>query len=66
MLAIEVHIRGKAVVGGRTIAREAPAWEKYEHRSIDLLLSVEYTYTRPFHLWEQLLLAVTEAPPPKK
>ncbi len=66
MLASEVHIRGKAAIGGKTITREAPAWDKYEHRSIDLLLSVEYTYTRPFHIWEQLLLSVTEAPPPKK
>jgi len=58
--AADVHILGSAVVGGKTVQREAPGWERYEHRSIDLLLSVEYSYTRPFHLWDLLLLAVTE------
>ncbi len=64
--ANELHIRARAKIGGKIAIREAPAWEKYEHRSIDLLLSVEYSYTRPFHLWEMLLLAVTPAEPPKK
>ncbi len=59
-----IHLRGKATIGGKPVWHEAPAWEKYEHRSIDLLLSVEYSYTRPFHLWEMFLLGVTE--PQKK
>lgn len=62
----DIHIRGKAVIGGKTVLREAPAWERYEHRSIDLLLSVEYSYTRPYHLWEMLLLSVTPFVPPAK
>lgn len=64
--ATELHIRARAKIGGKVVVREAPAWEKYEHRSIDLLLSVEYSYTRPFHLWDMLLLAVTPGEPPKK
>jgi hypothetical protein len=62
----EVHVLGKAMIGGKPVTHEAPAWERYEHRSIDLLLSVEFSYTRPYHLWDMLLLAVTPAEPPKK
>ena len=62
----EIRILGQANINNKPITREAPAWERYEHRSIDLLLSVEYSYTRPFHLWQMLLLAVIEPPPPKK
>lgn len=58
--AADIRIRGTATVDGKSVQREAPAWERYEHRSIDLLLSVEYSYTRPYHLWEMLLLAVSE------
>ncbi len=58
--AMQARVRGDAEIGGKTVTREAPAWEKYEHRSIDLLLSVEYTYTRPFHLWDMLICAVTD------
>ncbi len=58
--ASDVHIRGEATVGGKTVVQEAPAWEQYEHRSIDLLLSVEFSYTRPHHLWDMLVLATTE------
>lgn len=64
--AAAVHVRGQAVLGGHSVVREAPAWERYEHRSIDLVLSVEYSYTRPHHLWDMLLLTVTEPVPPKK
>lgn len=66
VVANEIHIFGRAKIGGKMALREAPAWEKYEHRSIDLLLSVEYNYVRPFHLWDMLLLAITPAEPPKK
>ena len=58
--ASDVHIRGEASIGGKTIVQEAPAWERYEHRSIDLLLSVEFSYTRPHHLWDMLVLGVTQ------
>ena len=44
--------------------QEAPAWERYEHRSIDLLLSVEFSYTRPHHLWDMLVLAITQRTDP--
>jgi hypothetical protein len=66
MVDAQVHVVGKAVIGGKPVVHEAPAWERYEHRSIDLLLSVEFSYTRPYHLWNMLLLAVTPAEPPKK
>ncbi len=59
-----VRITGECEIGGRRVVREAPAWERYEHRSIDLLLSVEYSYTRPHHIWDALLLAVTERTDP--
>lgn len=62
----EIHVIGKAIIGNSPVVHEAPAWEQYEHRSIDLVLSVEFGYTRPHHLWEMLLLAVTPAEPPKK
>ena len=58
--ASHIHIVGKAVIGGRATTHEAPAWEKYEHRSIDLGLAVEFSYTRPHHLWDLLLLGVTD------
>ena len=60
IIASDVHIRGEASIGGKTVAQEAPAWERYEHRSIDLLLSVEFSYTRPHHLWDMLVLGVTQ------
>lgn len=56
----EVRVIGSATIGGKPIVRDAPAWEQYEHRSIDLLLSVEYSYTRPHHLWDMLLCAVVD------
>lgn len=66
-----IHVTGVATLGGHSIAHEAPAWEKYEHRSIDLGLAVEFSYTRPHHLWDLFLLGVTDstdaftfAPPP--
>ncbi len=62
----EVRLIGEATIGGKVIRREAPAWEKYEHRSIDLSLSGEYAYTRPNRIWEMLILAVTNATPEKK
>ena len=55
-----LHIVGSAKIGGISTVREAPAWEKYEHRSIDLGLAVEFSYTRPHHLWDLLLLGVTD------
>lgn len=55
-----VHILGTAVIAGKPTVREAPAWEKYEHRSIDLGLAVEFSYTRPHHLWDLLLFGVTD------
>jgi hypothetical protein len=58
--ASDIHILGEASIGGKNVLHDAPAWERYEHRSIDLLLSVEYSYTRPHHLWDMLLLATTE------
>jgi len=62
--AADIHIVGTAQIGSKSVQHEAPAWERYEHRSIDLLLSVEYSYTRPHHLWQMLLLAVTERSDP--
>jgi hypothetical protein len=63
-VAGDVHLLGIATIDGKTLTQEAPGWEKYEHRSIDLLLSVEYSYTRPFHLWDLLVCAVTERAAP--
>jgi len=66
-----IHLVGVATIGGHTVSHEAPAWEKYEHRSIDLGLAVEFSYTRPHHLWDLFLLGITDrtdnftfAPPP--
>ena len=59
-----IRLVGEAVIGGKTLVHDAPAWERYEHRSIDLLLSVEYSYTRPHHIWDMLLLAATERTAP--
>ena len=66
-----IHLVGVATIGGHMVSREAPAWEKYEHRSIDLGLAVEFSYTRPHHLWDLFLLGITDrtdsftfAPPP--
>src|SRR5205085_2075854 len=39
--AADIRIRGTATLSGKSVQHEAPAWERYEHRSIDLLLSVE-------------------------
>ena len=64
--ACEIHVTGEATISGKKISHEAPAWERYEHRSIDLSLSVEYSYTRPHRLWEMLLFAVTDPVPVKK
>lgn len=58
--ASAVHVLGVAASGGKPIAHEAPAWEKYEHRSIDLGLAVEYSYPRPHHLWDLFLLGLTD------
>lgn len=55
-----IRLVGEAVISGKPLVHDAPAWERYEHRSIDLLLSVEYSYTRPHHIWNLLLLATTE------
>lgn len=63
-VAGDVHLLGTATIDGKAVTQEAPAWEKYEHRSIDLLLSVEYSYTRPYHLWDMLVCAVTERAAP--
>ena len=63
---LEVHLIGEAKIGWKVVRREAPGWERYEHRSIDLSLSGEYTYTRPNRIWEMLILAITEATPAKK
>ena len=63
-LTAAVHLIAKAAIGGKRFEHEAPGWEKYEHRSIDLLLSVEYSYTRPHHIWDLLLLAVTDRTDP--
>ncbi len=60
IVASDIHIRGEANIGGKIVAQEAPAWERYEHRSIDLSLSVEFSYTRPHHLWDMLVLGVTQ------
>jgi hypothetical protein len=62
--ASQVHLIAEATIGGHVVEREAPAWERYEHRSIDLLLSVEYSYTRPHHIWDLLLLGVTDRTDP--
>ncbi len=69
--AADIHILGTATIGGKAVVQEALGWERYEHRSIDLLLSVEYAYTRPHHLWELLMVGVTDrtdaitlSPPP--
>ncbi len=62
----EVRLIGEATIGGKVIRREASAWERYEHRSIDLSLSGEYAYARPNRIWEMLILAVTNATPEKK
>lgn len=64
--ANEVHLVGESVINGRKIRHDAPAWERYEHRSIDLGLAVEYSYNRPHHLWDMLLVAITEPAPVKK
>jgi len=58
--ASPVRVIGTAMLDGKRVERDAPAWEQYEHRSIDLLLSVEYSYTRPHHLWNMLLCAVAD------
>ncbi len=55
-----VQIVGVATIGGHSTLHAAPAWEKYEHRSIDLGLAVEFSYTRPHHLWDLLLLGITD------
>jgi hypothetical protein len=55
-----IHVSGIATIAGKPMVHAAPAWEKYEHRSIDLGLAVEFSYTRPHHLWDLLLLGVTE------
>lgn len=62
--ASEVFVRGRATVAGKQITRTAAGWEQYEHRSIDLVLSVEYSYTRPHYLWDMLLLALIEPSEP--
>ncbi len=59
-----IRVRGEADIGGKAVSHDAPAWEQYEHRSIDLLLSVEYTYTRPHHLWDLFMLAATDTTEP--
>src|SRR5262249_44721799 len=56
----EVHLIGRAKIGAIQVERDAPPREKYEHRSIDLELAKEYSYTRPYHDWELMMLAVTE------
>ncbi|MCW3052568.1 MAG: Bacterial pre-peptidase C-terminal domain [Chthonomonadales bacterium] len=55
-----IHLIGVASIGGHVVSHEAPAWEKYEHRSIDLGLAVEFSYTRPHHLWDLLLLGIAD------
>ena len=60
LAASGAHILGMATIGGQPTLREAPGWEKYEHRSIDLGLAVEFSYARPHHLWDLLLLGVTD------
>ncbi len=55
-----VHIVGVGSIAGKQMVREAPGWERYEHRSVDLLLSVEYTYVRPHNLWDMLMVGVTD------
>ena len=62
--ASAIRLIGEATIGAGMVRHEAPAWEKYEHRSIDLLLSVEYSYTRPHHIWDMLLLGVTDRTDP--
>ena len=59
-----IRLLADAAIDGQTVTREAPGWEKYEHRSIDLLLSVEYSYTRPHHIWDMLLVGVTDRTDP--
>ena len=59
-----IRILGEAAIGGKTVVHDVPGWERYEHRSIDLVLSVEFGYTRPHHLWDLLLAAVTERTSP--
>lgn len=59
-----IRIIGEAAIGGKAVVHDAPGWERYEHRSIDLVLSVEFNYTRPHHLWDLLLAAVTERAAP--
>jgi hypothetical protein len=58
--ASDIHVAGYTTIAGHPIIHEAPAWEKYEHRSIDLGLAVEFSYTRPHHLWDLFLLGVTD------
>jgi len=55
-----IRIVGTGTIGGHPASREAPAWERYEHRSIDLGLAVEFSYTRPHHLWDLFLCGVTD------
>lgn len=55
-----IRIIGEALLNGKSVSHQAPGWERYEHRSIDLVLSVEYGYTRPHHLWDLLLAEVTD------
>lgn len=59
-----VHLIAEADVDGHSVSREALAWEQYEHRSIDLLLSVEYSYARPHHIWDLLVLGVIDRTDP--
>jgi hypothetical protein len=63
-LAAPIHVWGEAIIAGNSVSHEAPAWEQYEHRSIDLLLSVEYTYTRPHYLWDLFMLGGTDTTEP--
>jgi hypothetical protein len=55
-----LHVVGRATIGGEPRIHDAPAWERYEHRSVDLGLAVEFSYTRPHHLWDLFLGAVTD------
>ncbi len=61
---VEIHIVGRARIGGKLIEHEARPREKYEHRSIDLDLAKEYSYTRPYHEWDLMMLAFTEKSSP--
>ncbi len=55
-----IHILGTAAIGDHPTTHEAPAWERYEHRSIDLGLAVEFSYSRPHHLWDLFLLGIAD------